>query len=87
MNVNLLYSFVLVAAIGFAVLVYGILTRPDPAHTVSWYMEHPTERAERLKVGADDPSRQWPDYRNAWDAELKADANSYAAAARSQWTH
>lgn len=69
-----------------AIGAWLILQQPA-VHTVSWYMAHPTERAERLAAGADNPSRNRDDYTNAWTAEMKADANSYLAASRSQWTH
>lgn len=59
------------------------LIGPDSVHTVSWYMAHPEEREALVGgIGRDNAAARGFDYQNALEAHLKADANSFMAAAR-----
>jgi hypothetical protein len=75
-----LKAAIIFATIAVAGLVLWISVKPIiSTHTVSYYLNHPLERATEIALGNNDPSKRGPNYQAAVDAKWKADADAFLA--------
>jgi hypothetical protein len=79
-----LKAAIILAGAIVAVVVFWLGVKPmlEPAHTVSYYMDHPDERTAEIAHGNNSPASRGPNYQAAWEAKLKADASSFLSVAR-----
>jgi hypothetical protein len=77
-----LKAAIIFATVAVAGLVLWISVKPmiNMTHTVSYYIDHPLERATEIALGNNDPSKRGPDYQAAVEAKWKADADAFLAA-------
>jgi hypothetical protein len=77
-----LKAAIVFATIAVAGLVLWISVKPimNTTHTVSYYIDHPLERATEIALGNNDPSKRGPNYQAAVEAKWKADADAFLAA-------
>jgi hypothetical protein len=78
-----LKAAIILAGAIVAVVVFWLGVKPmiEPAHTVSYYVDHPDERAAEIARGNNSPAARGPNYQAAWEAKLKVDASSFLSAA------
>ena len=77
-----LKAALILATIAVAGLVLWISVKPimNTTHTVSYYINHPLERATEIALGNNDPSKRGPNYQAAVEAKWKADADAFLVA-------
>ena len=76
-----LKAAIIFATVAVAGLVLWISVKPmiNMTHTVSYYIDHPVERATEIALGNNDPSKRGSNYQAAVEAKWKADADAFLA--------